>query len=359
MVRTLIIEESTWASSSFVHGFRLTNLALPHKPPPPCPAGWPDYLLRQRSGAHERADRQKRRSSARQNRRHRTRARKSLSPQQQQPRSTGGAAAAPIKISHRQNRAPVASVVGEEEQEKQRGPGLGALGTSLNDGLYGGSTIDLGTRAASSVDFEINRGQGSLSVPAAAGTVRGDGSYSGASLDDTTNKSGESNGSHELLLDVTEACRRGLQAGAAAKQSGAPENDTEEVVQDKGKGGRKDDGRYGVDSFARSGSAGAAGTAVPGGIKPSAPNLKLDARTSSGGRRRVADSRSGSDGGGQRGHQQRARQHEGSSARPAIAKVMAGSPRKKQDIHDAVLGDRRKVGSLADISFSLGTMLIS
>lgn len=235
----------------------------------------------------------------------------------------------------------MAAVVGEEEEEKQRRPGLGALSTSPNDGLCGGSTIDLragstialGAGAVSSVDLEeTSRGQGSLPVPAAATTNRGDDRYFRTNHDDEANKDSETNGSDEVPRDVIQDCRRGLQAGMAAKRAGAPEKDTEEGGQDEGKGGGEGDGGYNDGNLARSHPADAAGAATD--------------------RRRVGDGDSGDNGsngcgGGQRRHRQRARQHEGPSTRPAVTKVMAplggGSLREKQNLRDPALGESKKV----------------
>lgn len=243
---------------------------------------------------------------------------------------------------------PVAPVVGEEERQKQKRPGLGTLNSNPNGELYGGSTTDLtggstiDLSAASSVNLKA--AQGSLPAPAASGTSR----------DDITGKSGARICSGETPRDVMQDCRPGLQTGTAPKGAGSPENGPEEDGQEEGTGGGEGDGEYGFDSFTRLDSAGATGATTSGRVQPSSPNREqFVAGTNSGGQQRVCDDDidgNGSEGGGggQRGHPQRTQQDEGLSATPSATKDMAplggGSLNKEQDLRDAALGDFRKVG---------------
>lgn len=267
-------------------------------------------------------------------------------------------------------------MVGDEEQEKQGRGGLGKLNTSPNDGLCGGSTIDLTAGRMidlttgstidlgplSSVDLEeTSCEQGSRPVPANADTARGDGSCFGTSRNDTTNSSNEKNGRDEGTRDIVQDCRLGLQRGTAAKRTEATENDPGEDGQEEGKGGMESDGGHGVDNLARSDSAGGvagvagdAGAAATGSVQSVSWDLKqVVARTNNGGRRRVGDGDVGDKGsngggGGQRAHRQRTRDHGGSSAKPSVTNVIApsgnGPRRKEQDLRGAAFEDSGNVG---------------
>lgn len=254
------------------------------------------------------------------------------------------------------------AVVGDEKQEKQRDGDPRILNISPNNGLCGGSTIDLTAGSTidlgpfSSVDLEeTSCEQGSLPVPATVGTARGDGICFGTSRDDATNKGNEKTENDEAC-DIMQDSRIGLQTGTARRVE-ASENGPGDGGREEGKGGGESDGGDDVAHLARAGSAGDvgdAGATATGSIQSSSWDLKrVVARTNNGGRRRVGDGDvgdKGSDGGGggQWAHRQRMRDRGGPMAKPSGTKCMApsgsGPLRTEQDVRDAALRDSGKVG---------------